>query len=199
MLINRFEKRMMNNRLRAAIQRHVEARWLLGLGGPMRGGMALEMGCGRGVGVELILDLFGAERVEAFDLDPHMVALAERRLAGRGAQVKLWTGDVTAIAAADQRYDAVFDFGIVHHVPAWREALREAWRVLKPGGTFYAEEVFERFVCHPLARWLLDHPQQDRFDLDGLRDALADTGFTLLGSRQLAGLCGWVVAGKPAR
>jgi hypothetical protein len=73
MLLNRAETLLMNNPVRAAIQRHFEARRLLELGGPLPGGTALEIGCGRGVGTELILDVFGADRVDAIDLDPAMV------------------------------------------------------------------------------------------------------------------------------
>jgi hypothetical protein len=55
MLLNAVEKALMNNPARGAIPRHFEARRLLDLGGPMAGGKALEVGCGRGVGVEIIL------------------------------------------------------------------------------------------------------------------------------------------------
>ena len=48
---------------------------------------------------------------------------------------------LVAIHAADDTYDAVFDFGIIHHIPRWREALDEVARVLKPGGRFFFEEV----------------------------------------------------------
>ena len=83
MLLNRFEYLLMNNPLRAAVQRRFEAPRLLEIGGMGTGGAALEIGCGRGVGAELILDLFGVDSVDAFDLDPRMVGLARRRLAGR--------------------------------------------------------------------------------------------------------------------
>ncbi|HBY59102.1 MAG TPA: SAM-dependent methyltransferase, partial [Solibacterales bacterium] len=99
MLLNRIEYWLMNNALRAAVQRRFEAPRLLRMGGPVRGGKALEVGCGRGVGTELILDLFEAGTVEAFDLDPRMVALARRRLAARGHRVRLWVGDGCAMAA----------------------------------------------------------------------------------------------------
>src|SRR3990172_241867 len=112
MLLNRVEYMLMNNPVRAAIQRGFEAPRLLRLGGPLGGGAALEVGCGRGVGAELILDLFGAATVDAFDLDPSMVARARKRLHPRGARARLWVGDVTAIAVPDATYDAVFDFGI---------------------------------------------------------------------------------------
>jgi hypothetical protein len=136
MLLNAVEKALMNNPVRAAIQRGLEARQLLDMGGPVTGGFALEMGCGRGVGTELLFDRFGVARVDAFDLDPHMVALATQRLQARAARV--FVGDAARIDAADATYDAVFDFAIIHHVPDWREAIGEAFRVLKPGGRFYA-------------------------------------------------------------
>ena len=84
---------------------------------------------------------FGADSVDAFDLDPRMVGEARERLAAHGLDARLWVGDATAISSADERYDAVFDFGIVHHVPDWRPVLSEVSRVLVPGGRFYAEEV----------------------------------------------------------
>ena len=86
MLLNAVEKALMNNPVRAAIQRRFEAKRLLELGGPVAGGRALEVGCGRGVGVEIILDLFGAGSVDAFDLDPDMVAQARARHARREAR-----------------------------------------------------------------------------------------------------------------
>ena len=43
MLLNRVEFSLMNNPIRSAIQRRFEARRLLRMGGPMRGGRALEL------------------------------------------------------------------------------------------------------------------------------------------------------------
>ena len=198
MLLNPIETALMNNPLRAAIQRRFEAERLVALGGRMEGGSALEVGCGRGIGLELILDRFGASQVDAFDLDPHMVELAGQRLRRRGGRVRLWVGDVTAIAAPDASYDAVFDFGIVHHVPRWRDALREIHRVLRPGGRLCAEEVFERFITNPLWRWLLEHPQTDRFDHDRFREALVEAGFRVVATRTLWDRFGWFVADREA-
>ena len=173
MLLNRIEYLLMNNPIRAAIQCGWEARRLLAMGGPMNGGRALEIGCGRGVGIQIILDTFGASHVDAFDLDPRMVRAAERRHRHRADRVKVWQGDATHVNQADAHYDAVFDFGIIHHVPSWRDAISEVWRVLKPGGRFYAEEVFDRFINGFPWRWLLKHPREDRFDAAGFSAALA--------------------------
>jgi ubiquinone/menaquinone biosynthesis C-methylase UbiE len=197
MLLNAVEKALMNNPVRAAIQRGLEARQLLDMGGPVTGGFALEMGCGRGVGTELLFDRFGVARVDAFDLDPHMVALATQRLQARAARV--FVGDAARIDAADATYDAVFDFAIIHHVPDWREAIGEAFRVLKPGGRFYAEEVLARFIHHPLWRRVLDHPMVDRFDGPELAAGLERAGFRVLARREWLGQFAWFVAERPRR
>jgi len=197
MLLNRIETALVNNPVRAACQRHLEVPQLLRMGGRVPGPLALEVGCGRGVGTELILECFGAERVDALDLDPQMVALARRRLARFGDAVRVTVGDVCALPSADARYDAVFDFGIIHHVPDWRAALAEVHRVLRPGGRFYAEEVFERTLANPAVRRLLEHPREDRFDLEEFCGALAAAGFELRASRDVWGLGGFVVADRP--
>ncbi len=189
----------MNNAVRAAVQRHFEARRLLAMGGPARGQRCLEMGCGRGVGTELVLDVFGAERVDAFDLDGDMVSLAKQRLAPRGSRVRLWTGSVTEIPSPSSTYDAAFDFGIIHHVPDWRAALREVHRVLRPGGRFYAEEVLASFIHHPLWRRLLDHPMHDRFDRAAFCRGLEEAGFRIVATSELWGDFAWFVADKADR
>lgn len=163
MKLNAVEKTLMNNPVRGLLQRRYEANLLALLGGRVPGGQVLEVGCGRGVGVEIILARFGAASVDAFDVDPDMVDRARRRLAGHGDRVRLWVGDATAVDAPDACYDAVFDFGIIHHVPDWRAAVAEVARVLRPGGRFFFEEV----TRHALQRWsyraFLDHPTEDRF------------------------------------
>jgi ubiquinone/menaquinone biosynthesis C-methylase UbiE len=156
----------------------------------------LEIGCGRGVGTELLLDVFGAARVDAFDLDPDMVAPATQRLAPHGDRVRLWVGDATAIDAPDAHYGAVFDFGIIHHVPTWRDAIGEVRRVLRPGGRFFAEEMLADFIYHPVWRRLLEHPMHDRFDATIFREALEAEGLRVMAERALLNQAAWWVAEK---
>ncbi len=197
MILNRTEFLLMNNPIRAALQRHVEARRFLRMGGAQHDARALEIGCGRGVGVELILDIFGAAAVDAFDLDPRMVALARRRLSCRGPRVRLWVGDAAAINAPEAAYDAVFDFGIIHHVPNWRNVVVEVHRVLRPGGLLYAEEPLAGVLNHPLMHRLFAHPVQDRFDASDFRSALRASGLILSQEEHLWRTMFWIVATKP--
>ncbi len=148
------------------------------------------------VGTELILDVFGAEHVDAFDLDPRMVERARKRLLDRRSQVRVRVGDASAIDAPASTYDAVFDFGIIHHVPDWRAALAEIHRVLKPGGRFYAEEMLRSFIVHPLTRRFLEHPLEDRFDAPAFAGELRASGFEWVAVEELWDSVGWFCAQK---
>ena len=197
MLLNRLEYALVNNPLRASLQCRWEARRLLAMGGSIDGGRALEIGCGRGVGIQLILEMFRASRVDAFDLDPRMVKAARRRHRERFDRVSIWQGDATSIRQVAAAYDAVFDFAILHHVPHWRIAIAEIWRVLKPGGRFYAEEAFAKFINGFPWRQLFEHPREDRFDATEFAEELAAVGFRMVSMSQWAGAFGWFVAEKP--
>jgi len=85
MLMNRIETAVINSAPRRGLQHFYEVPLLARLGGRIAGGRALEAGCGSGQGTRLILDKFGAARVDAFDLDPAMVDKARRRLARYGS------------------------------------------------------------------------------------------------------------------
>ncbi len=177
MKLNRVERALMNNPVRAAIQWHYEARVFERLIGSAAGLRVLEVGCGRGVGTEILVRRMRARHVAAFDLDPEMARLAADRLASVGGErAGVFVGSADAIAAADERYDLVVDFGILHHVPVWRDAIAEIARVLRPGGRFYFEEVSARGLDRWIYRTLLDHPSEDRFSRGRFVEALAGAG-----------------------
>lgn len=167
MLMNRIETLLVTNPGRRVLQRWYEAPLLMRLGGRTPGARAVELGCGSGYGTQLILKQFGAASVDAVDLDPAMVARARRRLVRHAGRVRLAVGDAVDLRAAfgadDGAYEAVFDFGIIHHIPAWRDTLAEVARVLAPGGRFFFEEVTATALARPSFRALLEHPKTDRF------------------------------------
>ncbi|WP_078592109.1 class I SAM-dependent methyltransferase [Streptomyces megasporus] len=188
MLMNRIEKAVVDSPARRALQRFYEVPALLRLaGGPLpSGSRAVEIGCGSGYGTRMILDRFGAARVDAVDLDPGMVARARRRLADRPGRVRLEVGDATDLrtvfGAEDGMYDAAFDFAIIHHIPDWRAAVAETARILKPGGVFVFEEVTAHALARPSYRILFDHPEHDRFTAGDFLAELPRHGLKVTGA-----------------
>ena len=187
MLMNWAETALVDSAPRRWLQRFYEVPVLLRFGGRLiPGTRALEIGCGAGYGSQLILERFGAAGVDGVDLDPAMIRRAGARLARYGDRVRLAQGSATdlrgALGADDGGYGAVFDFGIVHHIPDWRKAIGEVARVLTPGGRFYFDEVTAHALARPTYRWLFEHPTEDRFSADQFLDELTHHGLVVLGS-----------------
>lgn len=199
MKLNSIEKALMNNPVRALVQRHHEAALMERLGGRVEGLRILEIGCGRGVGTEIIFERFGAREVQALDVDPDMIALAQRRLSAFPAsRLTLFVGDAAAIEAEDASYDAVFDFAIIHHVPVWQRAVAEVARVLKPGGKFFFEEVTKQALDRWFYRTFLDHPKTNRFTALEFIAELERQGI-MVGEKQLEWFLGDFVVGVGRR
>jgi 2-polyprenyl-3-methyl-5-hydroxy-6-metoxy-1,4-benzoquinol methylase len=191
MRLNRFERLLMENPARRFSQRWIEAAWMRQHLDGAQNGKMLEIGCGDGTGIEIAFDL-GAGVVHAFDVDPRSVARAYRRTLG--SNVRLWCGTVESIPADPGQYDAVLDFGVLHHVEDWERGVDEVARVLRPGGRLVAEEMLARFVDHPVSQALFDHPSTSRFDLARLVDKLRSAGLRIVDAGEFAGLVGWVCA-----
>jgi len=180
MKLNFTERLLVNNGVRALVQRLYEGPLLRNLGEPLRGGIVLEVGCGRGAGIEVILQQFQAVHVFGIDLDDLQVERARKRLQGKYEErFTLIKGDAEQLPFEDASFDAVFDFGVLHHVPDWKKAIAEIRRVLKPGGTFYFDEVtraaLERWVC----RKFLEHPAVNRFSEAEFLEELLKHGMEL--------------------
>lgn len=175
MKLNTLEFALMNNPVRAASQRWIETPLLLGSRRAIAGQRVLEIGCGRGVGLEILLAR-GAASVTGFDLDPKMVRLARQRLTRYGDRAGVFVGSADAIPAPDGSFDVVVDYGVIHHIPDWRQTLREIARVLAPGGAFYFEDLLKGLIAAPPVRALFDHPQATQFDAAAFRSALAAAG-----------------------
>ncbi len=118
----------------------------------------LEIGCGQGVMTQLLVERFGAPLV-ATDFDPDQVAAAQKRLSHLEGRVGFRVVDARDMPFDDAGFDAVFSFGVLHHLMGgWHRAVSEASRVLQPGGWFVCTDLLpppwlER-LCSPVLRRL---------------------------------------------
>jgi SAM-dependent methyltransferase len=100
-----------------------------------QGKRLLEVGCG--IGVDSIQLAGRGFDVTAVDLTENALAVAAQFAAHRGATVDFQLGNAERLDFADESFDAVYSFGVLHHTPDIRRSVQEVHRVLRPGGTAY--------------------------------------------------------------
>lgn len=142
------------------------------------GKKVLEIGCGQGVGTGLIKKYFKPSAIHAIDLDPKMIQRAKKKIQDK--HITFEVGDASNLRFEDASFDAIFDFGIIHHIPNWREALKELNRLLKPEGQLILEDLsidsFETRIGKIL-RLFLDHPYKQMFKRKDFYKELEALGF----------------------
>lgn len=177
MKLNWAEQLIVNNPVRVMIQRFI-IRWIKAVTQIKPEARVLEIGCGRGAGACLIQEEFKPALMHAFDLDQRMIRRAGRYVkAKRQDKISFYVGNALWLPYRDKVLDAVFGFGVLHHLPDWRGGLREIARVLKPGGIYFLEEFYPQLYQNFLFRRIFRHPEHDRFYSQDLHQALTEAGF----------------------
>jgi SAM-dependent methyltransferase len=146
-------------------------------------GEVLETGGGSGAMTVGLARRFPDASITMTDIDPAMVDAALAKLA-RFANASAKVADATSLPFAAGSLDAVVSYLMLHHVIDWREALVEAFRVLKPGGALLGYDLTNSV----LARWVhkLDGSPHRIIAPGELAEGLADAGFTEITVRQAA-------------
>jgi len=112
-----------------------------------QGARVLELGVGTG---RIMLPFIRAGYdVTGVDLSQTMMDRLLAQIAGdpgrAGYRVELHQADITALPFGDAAFDLVVAVHVLHLVDDWRAALREARRVLRPGGEL---RVLEHVLAH---------------------------------------------------
>lgn len=147
--------------------------------------MILDAGCGEGITLAKLIRNFPGRRVVGVDYMQENVDICRQY----GLPVK--RGDVYALDFAPNSVDAVLLMEVIEHLQFPEMALREIFRVLRPGGKLVI--VFPNDALFKLARLLTLKIREAFYDPGHLKQwtageigrCLEDNGFTISQTRQV--------------
>jgi 2-polyprenyl-3-methyl-5-hydroxy-6-metoxy-1,4-benzoquinol methylase len=184
--------------------------------GVQRGWRVADIGCGNGV-LACEAALMGAT-VDAIDISPAMLALAEIQARDRKVAIRTQPAGLLSFAYQPNSYDLIVSEFTLHHLPDfWKAvALSRIFSALKSGACFYLRDIV--FVSMPegperdVEQWAEFNSKNHGFSRDSvvthMRDEystfgwviermLTDVGFTLLAADYHAPLHGTYILRKP--
>jgi 2-polyprenyl-3-methyl-5-hydroxy-6-metoxy-1,4-benzoquinol methylase len=194
----------------------VRARQALTMLGVQRGWRIADIGCGNGV-LACEAALLGAE-VDAIDISPAMLALADIYARDRKARIRTQPAGLLSFTYQPNSYDLIVSEFTLHHLPDfWKAvALSRIYNALKPGANFYLRDIV--FVSMPdgserdVEGWAEFSTKNHDFERDSvmthMRDEystfgwvmermLTEVGFTLVSADYHAPLHGTYLLKKP--
>lgn len=145
----------------------------------------LEIGCGNGADGAMFA-MHGA-RYTGVDLTAEAIDKTRRHFAAEGLSGSFQQENCERLSFADESFDMVYSFGVLHHTPSPQRAVDEVYRVLKPGGKarvmLYHRHSFNYYVrilgymrarvllevLSRSGRWATDRRAAEAHALTGLR------------------------------
>jgi ubiquinone/menaquinone biosynthesis C-methylase UbiE len=118
----------------------------------------LELGSGPGYKMYPLLDAFPAAEAHGVDLSAPLLKYAHARAKAHGRTVRYAQMNAEALTFPDSSFDLVYDMILLHElpVPAIRNVLREACRVLKQGGVYADLDLPAYAEVDPFTAFMMD-------------------------------------------
>ena len=137
-----------------------------------KGKEVLDIGCGLGVFPSFLSD--AGFKVTAVDYVPEMVQVAKKRMRDKPIQFRV--ADIYALPFPDNSFDYVTCFGVFQNLSEPSNALKEMFRVLKPGGVM-AMTTLNALSLHYLLRKKKEIVPTLRYRPSEMRLLVANAGF----------------------
>ena len=137
----------------------------------------LDVGVGFGNSLWNLDQKFRPKKIIGLDIDSEVLKSA--RIQGKRcrADVELLECNAMDIKLPDQSVDMLFCHQTFHHLVDHDLAIREFFRVIKPGGVLLFAESTRRYIHSWIIKWLFRHPMDVQKSADEYLSLIKDTGF----------------------
>ncbi len=114
----------------------VTARKFIEMAGISGGSAVIDLGCGHGRIVEILVETVPSLNVVGVDMSRNLLDNFMVKSGTNGCRIELICGDIARLPLADNSFDAAVSSRVFQYLPDPVLGVREAFRVLKPGGVF---------------------------------------------------------------
>jgi ubiquinone/menaquinone biosynthesis C-methylase UbiE len=161
-------------------------------------GVMLDVGMGTGIILRYIAKDkdFAGYHLTGIDYFEDMVATANARIAAEGLTEKITCamGDANQLAYPDNSFDVVISRATIHHLADPTDALKEKYRVLKPGGFAIIHDARRDAPAETLAYFTRIRADlglnptniDEKFTMDEMRGFIEKAGLTQVSSLNTA-------------
>ncbi|MBP8197693.1 MAG: class I SAM-dependent methyltransferase [Chromatiaceae bacterium] len=139
----------------------------------------LDLGCGQGLALPLLADIFAPRLLIGVDIDRALIDKARGVVPGLRYPAEVLHGSALDLPLPDNAVDLVLCHQVLHHVARQAEVLAECRRVLAPGGQLLVAESCRCFIESSPVRLLFRHPRQVQKTAGQYLTLVRQAGFTV--------------------
>jgi SAM-dependent methyltransferase len=150
-----------------------------------RAGRILDVACGPGASTRRLLRYYAADKVIGINISEVQLAAARERAPGCAFLLM----DAAQLAFPDNQFDAVMCVEAAFHFNTRERFLREALRVLKPGGTLVLTDMLFRGFLKPIGDFGQVPPANFIQNIAEYRATLEAAGFESVGVEDATDRC----------